>query len=395
MTKYDFDRVIDRSDTYSYKWGQSEKLFGRPDVLPLWVADMDFEPPKQVVDALVERAEHGVYGYTFRPPEYYEAVAGWLKRRHGWDVRREWISTSPGVVAALSLLVHTFTQPEDRVIIQSPVYYPFYDVIRMHGRKVVENELLLRDGRYEIDFVQLERQAAEGAKLLLLCSPHNPGGRVWTSEELARIGDICLRHGILVVADEIHHDLVFRGYKHVPFASISDEIAQISFTCMATSKTFNMAGLQASSLIIPNDDLRRRYEHALKTFSLHMESYFGVSAVIAAYTHGDEWLEQLIDYLQGNVDYLTDFIARRLPQIKVMRPEATYLVWMDCSAISGDPAELKKLMYEQARVAFNDGSVYGERGAGYLRVNLACPRSILAEALERFAQAVEARNQAQ
>jgi cystathionine beta-lyase len=389
--KYDFDRVTDRTGTHSYKWDQSEKLFGRGDILPLWVADMDFEPPKEVVDEMVRRAEQGVYGYTIRPPEYFEAVSGWLKRRHGWEIRHEWISSSPGVVPALSLIVHAFTEPGDQVILQSPVYYPFYDVIRMNGRTVVDNPLRLRDGRYEIDFDLLESQAAAGAKLLLLCSPHNPGGRVWTRGELVRIGDICVRHGVLVVADEIHHDLVYRGHKHIPFAGINDEFAQISFTCIATSKTFNLAGLQAASAIIPNDDLRRRYNHALKTFSLHMESYFGVTAVISSYTHGDDWLDQLIDYLEGNLTWLTDFISRRLPQVKVIRPEATYLVWMDCGEISQDPAELKKLMYEEAGVAFTEGSVFGKQGAGYLRVNIACPRAILSEALESFANAVERR----
>lgn len=389
--KYDFNHAKKRTGTFSYKWDQSEKLFGRADVLPLWVADMDFEPPKEVVDAIVRRAELGVYGYTIRTPEYYEAVSGWLKRRHGWEIRHEWVTSSPGVVAALSLIVYAFSQPGDKVIIQTPVYYPFFDVVRMHGRTLVENPLVERDGRYEIDFDLLESQAADGAKLLLLCSPHNPGGRVWTREELTRIGEICLRHGVLIVADEIHQDLVYRGHKHIPIASIRDDFAQNSFTCIATSKTFNLAGLQASSVIIPNDELRRRYNYALKTFSIHMESYFGISAVISGYTHGDEWLEQLIDYLQGNLDFLTGFMAERLPEIRVMRPEATYLVWMDCRKISGDPADLKKLMYEEAGVAFNEGSTYGTQGKGWLRVNIACPRSLLAEALERFAAAVQAR----
>jgi len=391
MTKYNFDQAAERRGTLSYKWDQSQKLFGREDILPLWVADMDFEPPQEVVREIVRRAEQGVYGYTFRPPAYYEAVAGWLARRHDWTVQHNWITSSPGVVAALSLIVYAFTQPGDKVILQSPVYYPFYDVIRMNGRTVVDNLLLLQNDRYEIDFDTLERQAADGAKLLMLCSPHNPGGRVWTREELTRIGEISLKYGLLIVCDEIHQDLVYRPNKHVPLASISDDFANISFTCIATSKTFNLAGLQTSSVVIPNDELRRRYDYALKTFSLHMESYFGVSAVISGYTHGDEWLDQLMEYLQGNRDFLVDYIGKRLPEIRVMRPEATYLAWMDCRAISEDPAELKRLMYDEARVAFNEGSVFGDAGKGYLRVNMACPRARLAEALDRFAQAVEAR----
>jgi cystathionine beta-lyase len=389
--KYDFDQAPPRTGTYSYKWDQSERLFGRADVLPLWVADMDFQPPKEVVDAIVRRAELGVYGYTLRPKEADEAVAGWLRRRHGWDIRHEWITSSPGVVAALSLIVHAFTKPGDKVILQSPVYYPFYDVVRMNDCTLVDNPLILRNHRYEIDFDLLERQAADGAKLMLFCSPHNPGGRVWTEDELVKIGDICVRHGVLLVADEIHHDLVFRGSKHIPIASLRDDIAQRSFTCIATSKTFNLAGLQTSSVIIPNDDLRRRYNYALKKFSLHMESYFGVSSVISSYTHGDEWLDQLLDYLQGNLDFLIGYLGERVPEVRVMKPDATYLVWIDCRDISDDPAELKKLMYEEAGVAFNEGSTYGELGRGWLRVNIACPRALLAEALERFASAVRAR----
>jgi len=389
--KYDFDRVIDRRGTYSYKWDQSEKLFGRADILPLWVADMDFEPPQEVKDAILARARQGVYGYTIRPDAYFEAICGWMRRRHGWEVRREWIVPVPGVVPALSLCVYAFTEPGDKVIIQTPVYYPFFDVIRMNGRTIVENPLVLREGRYEMDFARLERQAAEGAKMIILCSPHNPGGRVWSREELKKLGDICVRHGVTIVADEIHHDLVLPGHKHIPLASIDDRLAENTITCVAPTKTFNLAGLMAAATIIPGERLRRRFEHAVKTFSLHMESYFGVAAVIASYTHGDEWLDQLLQYLQGNLDYLTEFMRNRLPEIRVMKPEASYLVWIDCRSISSDPADLKKLMYEEAGVAFNEGSIYGEAGKGYLRVNIACPRSVLAEALGRFAAAVEAR----
>lgn len=384
---YDFDRRIDRTGKGTYKWDQSEKLFGRKDILPLWVADMDFEPPKEVVEAIVERAKEGIYGYTIRTEAYYEAIAGWMSRRHGWNVKHEWITSSPGVVPALSLIVMAFTEPGDGVILQSPVYYPFYDVIKMNGRKVLDNALILKEERFEIDFDLLEEQAKE-AKLMLLCSPHNPGGRVWTREELTRIGEICLKHGVLIVADEIHHDLVFSGHKHTAFASISEAFAQQSFTCVATSKTFNLAGLQAASVIIPNAELRRKYNYLLKTLSIHMESFFGQTAVVAAYNHGDEWLDQLLAYLEGNRDFLIDYVSREIPQVKPMKPEGTYMVWLDCRAISDNPQELKQLMFERAGVAFSEGSVFGGQGQGYLRVNLACPRSLLAEALEKFAQAV-------
>ena len=249
----------------------------------------------------------------------------------------------------------------------------------------------MKDGRFEIDFELLERQAAGGAKLLLLCSPHNPGGRVWTREELTRIGDICLKHGVVIVADEIHHDLVLRGHKHTPIASISEALAQTTITCIAPSKTFNLAGLQAASAIIPSDELRRKYNYLLKTLSIHMESYFGLTAVETSYTYGEEWLEQLIDYVEGNLAALVAYIERELPDIRIMKPEGTYMVWLDCRAISESPAELKKLMFEEAGVAFSEGSVFGKQGAGYLRVNLACRRALLLEALERFGQAVRSR----
>ncbi|XID93280.1 MalY/PatB family protein [Paenibacillaceae bacterium WGS1546] len=385
--KYDFDRRIDRTGTASYKWDQSEKLFGRADIVPLWVADMDFEAPKEVVEAVVRRANHGIYGYSARTQGYYDAIIGWLKRRHGWTVEQDWITSSPGVVPALSLLVLTQTEPGDGIILQSPVYYPFFDVIKANGRNIVDNPLILKDGQYTIDFELLEEQAKAGAKMLLLCSPHNPGGRVWTREELDRIGDICAKHGLLVVADEIHHDLIFPGHKHTPFASISERFAQISATCIAPSKTFNLAGLQSAAVVIPNESIRRKYNTMLKTLSIHMENYFGLAATEAAYTHGDEWLDQLLVYLEGNLDALLAFVEERLPQVNAIKPEGTYLVWLDCTAISDKPEELKKLMFEQAGVAFSEGSVFGRQGAGFLRVNLACPRSLLLEGLERFARA--------
>lgn len=390
--RYDFDKWIDRTGTASYKWDQSEKLFGRPDILPLWVADMDFEAPKEVVEAITRRAEQGIYGYTVRTQAFYDAIIGWLSKRHGWTIKQEWITSSPGVVPALSIMVLAFTEPGDGIILQSPVYYPFYDVIKMNGRTVVDNPLILKDGRYSIDFELLEEQAKAGAKMLLLCSPHNPGGRVWKQEELERVGDICSRYNVLVVADEIHQDLVFSGHKHIPYASLSETFAQHSVTCITPSKTFNLAGLQAASVIIPNEEIRRKYNALLKTLSIHMESYFGLTAIESSYTHGEEWLDQLLDYLEGNLSELLTFAKQHLPQVKVIKPEGTYLVWMDCTAISNKPQELKQLMFDKAGVAFSEGSVFGKQGEGYLRVNIACRRSLLMEALEKFASAVEESN---
>ncbi|MCL6460206.1 MAG: pyridoxal phosphate-dependent aminotransferase, partial [Gorillibacterium sp.] len=335
--------------------------------------------------------EQGVYGYTFRSNSYYTAIIGWLARRHGWEIEQEWITSSPGVVSALSLAILTYTNPGDGVILQSPVYYPFYDVIKMNKRTIVDNPLILVDGHYTMDYDLLEKQAQAGAKLLLLCSPHNPGGRVWTREELQRVADICLKHGVLVVSDEIHQDLVFSGHQHTPFAALSNAVAQITITCIAPSKTFNLAGLQAAAIIIPNRSHRLLYNNLLKTLSIHMESYFGLTAVESSYTHGDAWLDQLLVYLEGNLNLLLDYVNKNIPQVKVMKPEGTYLVWMDCRAISEDPLVLKKLMFEEAGVAFSEGSVFGKKGAGWLRVNIACPRMLLQEALGRFADAVSTR----
>jgi cystathionine beta-lyase len=389
--RYDFDRIIDRRGTSSLKWDQLKALFGGEDVLPLFVADMDFEAPREVVEALVGRAKRGVYGYTIRTDGYYEAVTGWLERRHGWKIERDWLVSSPGVVPALAAAIHAFTEPGDGVILQSPVYYPFYDVIRANGRTVVDNPLRIEDGVYRIDFDLLEEQAKD-AKLMLLCSPHNPGGRVWTADELKRLGDICLKHGVIVVSDEIHHDLVFKPHRHVPFASLGPEYAERSITCFAPSKTFNLAGLQAAAAVVPDAELRRRYVRTARFgLSIHMDSYFGVTGMETSYRYGEPWLEQLLVYLRENRDALAAFVKERLPELRVMEPEATYLAWVDCRAISEDPAELKKLMYEEARVAFSDGSVFGRQGAGWLRINFGCPRAVLLEALERFAAAARRR----
>ena len=388
---HDFDRIIERRGTSSLKWDQLGALFGGEDVLPLFVADMDFEAPPEVVEAIVERAKRGVYGYTIRTEGYYEAVTGWLERRHGWKIEREWLVSSPGVVPALAAAIHAFTEPGDGVILQSPVYYPFYDVIRANGRVIVDNPLRIEDGVYRMDFELLEEQA-KSAKLMLLCSPHNPGGRVWTADELRRLGDICLRHGVIVVSDEIHHDLVFAPHKHVPFASLGPEYAERSITCIAPSKTFNLAGLQAAAAIVPGAELRRAFLRTARLgLSIHMDSYFGVTGMETSYRYGEPWLEQLLVYLRENRDALVAFFEDRLPELRVMTPEATYLAWVDCRAISDDPAELKKLMYREARVAFSEGSVFGKQGAGWLRINFGCPRAVLLEALERFAAAARRR----
>lgn len=385
---YNFDQIIDRHNTFSHKWDQTEKLFGDKDALPMWVADMDFAAPPEVIEALRERLEHGVYGYTLKPDSYYEAIIDWIRDRHGWTVQKEWITSSPGVVTALSLLVLSMTEPGDKILIQTPVYPPFHYVVKRNGRELVTNELKLENGRYTMDYEQLEQQLRSGVKMMLLCSPHNPVGRVWTKEELERLGELCVKYDTLVVADEIHADLLFSGRVHHPFANLSDEFAQRTISCVAPTKTFNLAGLKSSIVIIPNDDLRRRYNEWLYNLNLESESYFGVSAVEAAFRHGGPWLDALLEYLEQNLELLLETFEKRIPQIDVIKPEGTYLVWLDCRKLGLSPQELHAFMSRQAKVGLNQGTTFGDDGSGFLRMNIACPRSILIEGLNRIEKAV-------
>ncbi|MBO8172636.1 MAG: pyridoxal phosphate-dependent aminotransferase [Bacillaceae bacterium] len=386
---YDFDRVIDRRNTMSVKWDQSEKLFGEPDVLPLWVADMDFQSPPEVVEAITRRAQEGIYGYTVQPTSYYEAIRGWFQKRHDWEIETDWMTSIPGVVPALNIAVQCFTEPGDQVILQPPVYYPFYDVIRKNGREIVRNPLILENNRYRMDFDGLEQLMKDGAKMLLLCSPHNPGGRVWTREELKRVGEMALKYDVKVVSDEIHCDLVHSGHKHVPFASISEEFAQVSLTCLAPSKTFNLPGIQSAFVVTPNAELRKAFERKMKALSLHMVNFFAPVATEASYRHGEKWLDALLAYIEGNIDFAVDYFAEHLPEVEVMRPEGTYLLWVDYRKLGLTIDEMKQVMFKQAKVAFSEGSVFGDEGKGFLRINLACPRVTLEEALERFVVAVK------
>ncbi len=388
--KFDFDRVVDRTGTASFKWDLADGIFGGTGLLPLWVADMDFESPPEVVEALAKRARHGVYGYTAPMPEYYRAVTEWFEGRHAWRLTPEWIVTAPGVVPALNLLIQTFTEPGDGVIVQQPVYYPFMRSIKNNGRKVINNPLRLDGKAYRVDFDDLERKAKDpSAKLMILCSPHNPVGRVWTGEELKRVGDICLAHGILVVSDEIHCDLVYEGHRHVPFGSLGRDYLMKSVTCTAPSKTFNLAGLQTANLVIADPDLRQRYARTIDCLGLKWPNLFGAEALIAAYRHGGEWLDKLMEYLAGNLAFMKEYIAAHMPRIGVIEPEATYLVWLDFRSYGLDTEELKRLMRKDARLALDDGYIFGSpEGDGFERINIACPRSILEEALKRMREAL-------
>ncbi len=400
--RYDFDREVDRRGTDTLKWEfmqagedllhweHTDRCFGPQRTLPLWVADMDLPCPQPVVDALVARAQHGIYGYTDRTEAYYQSVVGWMRRRHGWEVAPEWILTTPGVVPALNMLVRTFLSPGEKVLIQPPVYYPFFSAIQNNRAAVVGNPLLLEGGRYRMDWDDLEARLSDPqVRMAILCSPHNPVGRVWTRDELSRFGRMCLEHGVPVVSDEIHGDLVRRGQTFTPFGTLEQALVQNAVICTAPSKTFNLAGLQASNIIIPNPDLRARFGATLQSDGLFGINVFGSVATQAAYNHGEEWLEQLLDYIDGNLDYLESFVRERIPRIKSIHPEGTYLVWLDCRDLGLDKCALKRLMLDEARVYLDDGFLFGSEGEGFQRINIACPRSILVQALERIRVATE------
>ena len=391
LMKYNFDEVIDRKNTDSMKWSASylEQHFGSADCVPLWVADMDFRTAQPVIDAVTERAGHGIYGYALPGDEFYEAVIKWQKRRNGWEVKKEWIVFSPGVVPALWHIVRTFCSPGEKVILQSPVYYPFYKVIEDNGCQVINNRLINNGGRYEMNFEELERQAEDSSvKMMILCSPHNPVGRVWTKEELRRVSEICFANDVLLVSDEIHSDLVFRPNVHTPAASLSEELMMNTITCMAPSKTFNLAGVQVSDVIVPDRRLRRKLAGSLKSAGV-MPNVFGLAAQTAAYNEGEEWLEQLLEYLAGNLDVMENFITSELPEVKSRRPEGTYLAWLDFSGYGFTTEELQNRMKNKAGVALDDGYIFGDGGEPCQRINFACPRSVLIKAMERLRKGVE------
>ena len=378
--KYDFDKITDRRATNSYKWDSAPE-----GVLPMWVADMDFRTAPAIIDALQKRVAHGIFGYTRVPDAYYDAVTSWFSRRHGWDIDREWIIYTSGVVPAVSAVIKALTVPGDKVIVQTPVYNCFFSSIRNNGCEIVSNPLRRIGDTYEMDFDALERCAADPrAKVMLLCNPHNPAGRVWTPDELTRLGNICLRNGVTVVADEIHCELVYQGFKYTPFASLSDAFLHRSVTCVSPSKAFNIAGLQIANIVAFDNDLRRRIDKAININEVCDVNPFGVAATIAAYNEGEEWLCQLLDYLHGNYEAMAEFCRRELPEFPIARLEGTYLVWMDCSSLGMSSDALEHALLDDACLWLNAGTMYGAEGEGYMRWNIACPRSVMLDGLSRF-----------
>ena len=389
---YNFDEAIERAGTGSVKWDSREAVFGRADVLPMWVADLDFRVPQEVTDAIAERARHGIFGYNRTPEEYCQAGIDWVGRRFGWTIEREWMADSQSVMVSLANVLRRLTRPGAKVIIQPPVYDNFRSKIEACGRVVLENPLKFEDGRYEIDFDDLERKAAEpDAECLVLCSPHNPVGRVWTREELRRLGDICLRHRVLVVSDEIHWDFVFSGHRHLPFASLSEEFAQGSITLFSTGKSFNFASLGVSWAVIPNPELREKFDRGMKEdFFLFQLSPLNVAAVTAAYRHGERWMNEAVAYIEGNFRYMEKQLRERLPEIALTPAEGTYLAWLDFRRLGLEPEELSRWLVDELKLGVLEGSRYGTGGAGFVRINLGCPRRYVEECLERLAAGVQA-----
>lgn len=388
---YDFDEIIDRRGTYAEKYEELEKLYGRADAIPLWVADMDFKAAQPVVDAIRKRTENGVFGYTTRPDSYYDAVCSFQKKRKNWNIDKKLMSFGIGVVPSICMLVRELTQPGDSIIIQTPVYRPFFNAVTDASRELVENPLKEVDGQYYMDFEDLEEKAKQGAKFLILCNPHNPVGRVWTLKELEALGDLCVKYGIRVISDEIHSDLILWEKTHIPFETISEEVRKLTITCIAASKTFNLAGLQSSVVVFPDAKTKSTFDRAWARLHIECNNCLSLVGTKAAYEHGEEWLEQLIKYIEGNVNSVLEYMGKFIPVIKPLRPEGTYLIWLDCRQLGMSGKQLVDFMVNEAGVAMSAGTYFGKNGEGYMRMNVACPRATVEKALEQIRAAVERR----
>ncbi|KAF1084016.1 Cystathionine beta-lyase PatB [Sporotomaculum syntrophicum] len=387
---YNFDEIIERKNTDCIKYDFALKRGKPEDVLPLWVADMDFRTPPFVIDALVEKSRHGIFGYSESGQDYFAVLQSWFLQNHTWEVALDWLVKTPGVVYAICTAIRALTHKGDSVLIQQPVYYPFAGSVLLNERKLVVNQLIYAENRYTINFEDFENKIIENkVKLFILCSPHNPVGRVWTEEELTRLGDICLKYGVTVVADEIHADFIYPGHKHLVFAKIKPEFAQIAITCTAPSKTFNLAGLQVSNIFIPNPDIRHAFRQEMAKSGYNQLGIMGMVACKAAYQNGRKWLEELINYLGGNLDFLRSFLNEKIPQVKLIEPEGTYLVWLDFNQLNLSEDQLEDLIVKKAGLWLDKGTIFGAGGVGFQRINIACPRSILEKALGQLEKAIK------
>ncbi|HGG0416208.1 TPA: MalY/PatB family protein [Clostridium sporogenes] len=386
--KYDFDEIIDRSNNRAAKYDERVKKFGTNEVIPLWIADMDFRIAQPIIDACKRKAEEGLWGYTSRPDSYFKAVQEWEKKRNQWDVDVSLMSWSLGVVPALSAIVKVFSHTGDKILIQTPVYSEFYDVTEAWGRVVVENQLIEKNEKWHVDFEEFEKKAKE-CKIFLLCNPHNPLGIVWEREELKRMAEICIANDVLLVSDEIHSDLIFHGKKHTPTATLSKEIAKKIITCVSATKTFNLAGLQASTTIFPNEQMKQKFDDFWMNMDIQRNNAFSSVAMEAAYNEGEEWLTQLLAYISENFDFIKKYFDENIPKIKPNVPDATYLVWLDCRELGMSNEELRDFMIHKAGLGLNEGCSFGRSLSGYMRLNAACPRSVLEQALKQLKEAMD------
>jgi cystathionine beta-lyase len=380
---YNFDKIVDRAGTDNVKYDLREAYFGKADVLPMWVADMDFETPDFIRNAVIQRAKHPIYGYSFRSDTYFKSIIQWVERRHHWRLEKDWILFSPGIVPALNMATLTYTKPGDGILVQSPVYFPFFSAITNHKRKLLENQLVYKDGKYFIDFDDFEKKAKD-ASMFFLSNPHNPVGRLWTEEELRKMGEICLENEVIIIADEIHCDLVLPGFKYTPMATLSEEISRKTVTCIAPSKTFNIAGMSTSSLIIEDEEIRKQFAQTIDNVHVGSGNLFGNEASIAAYTNGDLWLDELLTYIDGNFRLLGDFIANEIPNLKLINAEATYLAWIDFRKTGLSDEEIKHKLLHEAKLGLSPGPVFGSGGEGFQRMNLATPKANVLTALNRL-----------
>lgn len=388
MGKYNFDQIIDRKGTNALKTDVLQDRYGDDSIIPLWVADMDFLSPPAVKDAIVERAKHGIFGYTCPSLEYYNSIVNWVSKSHSWTIEKEWITFIPGVVKGIAFVIDCFTSKNDSILIQPPVYHPFRIIPTLHERTVVDNPLILESGQYKMDLNDLKLKIDLTTKVLILCNPHNPGGRVWTKQELVDLADICFENKILVISDEIHSDMAFVGHKHIPFASVSDKAAQNSITFMAPSKTFNIAGIVSSYSIIPNKEIRTKFNNYLKSSELDEAHIFAYLATQAVYEHGEEWLSEVKDYIWANILFVEDFVKTNIPQIDIIIPEASFLIWLDCRELNLSQVDLVSLFVNDAKLALNDGEMFGKGGTGFMRLNVGSPRSVIEKALNNLKLAI-------
>lgn len=390
-TKYNFDKIIDRHGTGALAVDVLNERYGRPDLTPMWVADMNFETPEFITDTLRRRLDHSLYGYTDMPADFWPTVIKWIADHHQWNVDSEWMRFIPGIVKGIGFVVNVFCKPDEKVIIQPPVYHPFRLTPLGNKREVVMNPLIMNeDGSYSMDFEGLAKVADEKCRVLILANPHNPAGIVWDVDTLRRLADFCSERGIIVISDEIHCDMAHKGFKHHPFASVSERAAQCSITFGAPSKTFNIAGIVSSYCVVPNEELRRPFFEWLDANELSEPTIFSPIATIAAFQNGEEWRQQMLEYVEANIDFVDNFLKTRIPQIKALRPQASFLIWLNCRDLNLDHDALNRLFVDGARLALNDGEMFGEEGRGFMRMNIASPRAVLQDAMERLEKAVKA-----